>query len=123
MDPSVNPPSSVFAFRSKAGGKNGGCVSIFGLLDVPFGARALMEFAPMLLIVEAVSNTDKLIRFCDGEVSRFLPSDTVCFAFRWWDLDQLLLSDRGRKRRGPKEPGNAAARGRLDLPPPPPLSR
>ena len=114
--PQFQSPSSLFAFRSKAGGKNSGCVSIFGLLDL-FDARALMEFAPMLLIVEAVSNTDELIRFCDGEVSRFLPSHTVCFAFAWWDLNQLLLSDRGRKRRGPKEPGDADGAGSVGLAP------
>jgi uncharacterized protein YbaR (Trm112 family) len=62
-----------FWFRRRGvGGKRYGCASIFGLFAVPLATRALMEFAPMLLIAEAVSSTDALIRFCDGEGCPFL---------------------------------------------------
>ena len=89
MDPSVNPcvfDGEIFLLRLRGKRRQrNGCVSISGLLDSRFAARALMEFAPMLLIVESASGADRLIRFCDGEVARLLPSDTVCFAFRRWD--------------------------------------
>lgn len=71
--------------------KRNDCVSIFGLVGERFDARALMEFAPMLLIVEAVARTDRLIRFCMGRLSVSCHQTLVTSPFAGGMSDGVLL--------------------------------